>query len=692
LTARIATAQAPSDVWASLRDEPTGDPEVYRDWLAVTNQDWRWKETQPSGIRHAVVLFDGVIIDDRFAGSDGNSSFSRYRRLLVLDTDAVERYRSVELPYDKATKITALQARVLKRDGRVMSPAKKEIYDKVILSYQGRSIKARVFAFPGVEPGDIIEYLFVQKMPIERVPRILLREDLYVAKKLVICNLLPVPVIPRELFNELKDFVFQPDWHLLRADDLTKRVQVLPDRNNPKRLEIECRDLRPMPDEPYMPPLDEIAPFFVRSYRFPYQDKKKPYWGRVAEAYGEATRQFVAGDKALRKWLEPVSSGPRDLDRDLEGCFRLIQGNIKNSDFPDSLGQALDDPECKDVSKVVSGGRGNTEDINRVLVRMLQRLGYTATIFWIKDRTQGLFEPKWESLSQFTLSGVAVQAGSGFRWLFPGMPHAVPRSMPWPALDSQALLESPPTGKPDPAFPLFSQTPSATADSNRIELVARLRPDPDGSLRGRLTVTWRCLNNPGLVAELQGEGAKETCDRVRPEVLSPQLIPAVRDESATASGLSIVYRCSLAVEGAAVSTGGRTVLTPGSIRGDDYRFTMTGRETEIHFRHPINYASKVIVELPAGYQVETLPAEDLTRTDAASHRMKWNSEDGAVVVNRDLKIGSTYLEASDARPLAEFFEHVYLKTREAAVLRVSESPDSVAAQTSDGLPRGRSER
>ncbi len=634
----------------------------FKEWRPITDLDWTAAPNEALGIQHAVILFDGNIIDDSDPDDPG-TLISSYLRVRVFDEKGLEDLRAVELPFQSGSKVKRLKARTLKRDGTEIALQDNDVYEKTVVSYGRYRMKAKAFAFKGVEKGDILEYYYTLRTPMPIHPYFLLRKRYYTIESNVTWWFYLRPDLAGDLTREERDrYTFTPAWVLNNARQFTGTIKQLPDSLHPNRLSVVYQNLPALPDEPYMPAAEDVATYFAGYYHFPRLEARKPYWERVAEELGKETAAFIRRRDKLDGWMGPLLSGERDLEHDLSGCFDLIHRDIKNLDLLDEGEAPKDLPFCENVDDLLQGRYAPGYRINDLLVAMLRRLGHDATAFWVRDRSQGSFIREWRAAQQLTMSGVAIRTPSGLRFCFPSLPSAGTSSFPWEVCSCLALLEDLTDKRHDNPFPTFAETPVAQPDGNEARIVITLHADEPGKAAGRLEASWKLANDPFYLQTLANKarkGEKGVLELLRGRALRPGLVWSYQHEAYALKEDEASYSCSLRVEGLAEVAGSMQLWNLGSLRQDSYSLDGGTRECLIDFKYPARWSSEVRLAVPDGYAVHDLPGAPAIREQFGAFRSGYAEEDHAVVLRRELEIAHSLFRAEGAPKIGSFFEEVY---------------------------------
>lgn len=624
----------------------------YDAWRPVPDRVWDVVTDESQGILHAVVLFNGTIIDDRDKKLK-KTRFSRYLRVRVLDEAGVDEFGSREIHYSKKAKIRHIRARTVKPDGSTIELDESDFHDKIILETGKYSVRAKVFAFKGVEPGDIVESFYAMESAFGWFPRIRLQKSVFTVDAKVIWHFWRPTPKEREI---LKDRIPKPIWDLTNPSSHEGSVRHIPDKKQPERLEVSFRSLPPLPDEPYMPPRDDVAVCFYGSYSC-LEYFRKSCWKLLAGFWGQETLSFLEKQSGLDDWVDVMARRDRDLEQDIGACASFVHQRVRNIDFIPDFEKPEETPKSNNIDELLKNRLGRSFHINALVVAMLQRLGYKATLFWGRSRPDGALVEDWGYPYQLNMTGVVVRDGLHLRWCYPAAPLAGSRSLPWQIRGCQVLLEDLSGDEGTNPFQTFGKVPDAGPELNARSLIIKLQADSDGKAIGSLNANWSCDNDLLRIQELSVMEEEDAIEAFREDLL-PGVEWNASTEALSFNGTNVTYACSLEVTDFLRPAGSRLLATPGRLRTDDYRFLPGNRRTGVDLGYPCTYMTSVEFETPEGYTHGTIEGAEFHTEFAdyefdpflGSFRVRWT---------RKLTIHETTFSAEEADEVREFFESAY---------------------------------
>ena len=126
------------------------------------NYDW---DSNPSysvknNSKDLVAFKEKIVTEFLFEGELFLEYFLEHRVLWLNSDDAIERYNRVYLPYTGDTDLLINKARVIQKDGEIITLDASKI---LTAEDEETGRKYKYFAFEGVEKGSYIEYFYIQK-------------------------------------------------------------------------------------------------------------------------------------------------------------------------------------------------------------------------------------------------------------------------------------------------------------------------------------------------------------------------------------------------------------------------------------------------------------------------------------------------------------------------------------------------
>src|SRR5215470_3487642 len=143
---------------------------TYWSRASAGGEEWRPVDPADLAIKMSVVepnadaeaIFWDIRIDD---GGENDLVLNHYVRIKIFTERGRDQYSKVDIPFLAGIKIKDVAARTIKPDGSIVELAKDDIIEKTVVKANGVKLKSKSFAFPGIQPGAIIEYKWKEVIP-----------------------------------------------------------------------------------------------------------------------------------------------------------------------------------------------------------------------------------------------------------------------------------------------------------------------------------------------------------------------------------------------------------------------------------------------------------------------------------------------------------------------------------------------
>ncbi|MFZ5939464.1 MAG: DUF3857 and transglutaminase domain-containing protein [Bacteroidota bacterium] len=350
-------------------------------WGKLTGEEIAYKRCYFDTLASAVVLSDIGMISIRY--SQIPITMDRHVRIKILNEQGLDR-TNIELPYyskDGTEKITSVKAQTLKIIGdkvvKVPVP-KEEIYD-VRVDDKYSVIR---FAFPSVEPGDVIEYQYT-----------LFDENVLLPEGWEFQTDIPT------LYSEYNAMV-QEGWDIrifYASDLLIKKYGTA----NARKWILE--NMPAIREESWCPcPADytnkltfQLAGYLTSKPMGGTEYKTIAMnWDELASAFLTSSEylDFLAPDKSVEELGLRFASLPEE--ERIREIYHYVNSNWRWNKYYRSF------PEQR-LSRFLQARAGNSSEINLLLVNLLRAAGQTADPVLISTKTNGIIRKEYPLIRQF---------------------------------------------------------------------------------------------------------------------------------------------------------------------------------------------------------------------------------------------------------------------------------------------------
>lgn len=578
---------------------------------------------------------------------------------------------NVELPEE----ITGIRARTVQPDGTVVEISKDDIMRKIVKQKRGQRDDVKVFAFPDVEPGSILEYI-------------------YKAPPLAYLQIIYVWTLQEEIFCRESWIDFDEDLLKIYNRFIIDTYQQanIKTTHNKGRIRYGGANIPATPDEDFPPPGSESSAFFFMYLAF--QDVKgansldlstregkdryvEMFWEQFGEETADQYDDFMGGGKKAQRLAETIlAEDSRDVPP-AQKIYDHVQANFRNKSFTTRSEEerAAEDEKKKkrdkknySVSNVMKNGYGYTDEITLLCVALLRGAGMEAYPVKACGRDDWLFR-KSILFDQFDEYLLALDLPDGRIFLDPATPYCPYGHVSWEKQGVTAMLFRPKGGYE------FIQVPVRDSEYNRIKRT--IDASFDGTtLRGTLKIEYEGNPDFKLKNRLDDESDEERRDYV--ENLLKDSFDNVEMESHEILNLwdrekPAVITAEFTVPDYTTKTRTRLMFKPVLLgREESAYFASETRKLPIFFDYPLEIEEEVTFHVPEGYQVDQLPAPIQFTNGLGVYRLVLEQGNGTLVSRRHFMRKGSYFQTKHYPVIGQFYEAARTGDDTTAVLKVGE--------------------
>lgn len=612
------------------------------DWQPITSTDLQTNEVPGNPDAAAIQLYYANYLD--------HEAFSEfvYARIKILK-EAGFKFANVEIPVGVGVRINNLKARTIHPDGSIVDFTGKP-FEKTVLKGRDINISTLAFTLPAVTLGSIVEYKF--KFQGFTSDTWILQHDLYTVRE---------------------SFAFHPA-------DITARVAWvtvnLPGKSPVKKtgeVELQLEGVPAFQAEAYMPPEDN----YKSSVRFYYarSDLTSPdkFWEDAGKDARDQYDRYIGNHEEVKQLARDAIGNETDPEKKLRKLYARAQ-NFRNLSYEPELTsqerQRENIEDNKNLVDVVKHGYGDREEITLLFVAMARAAGFEAAVLLVSDRQEMFFSKEVLAIRQLSPVMTVVKLNGSDIYLQPGV-----RSCPFGLL--RWMNSSTPALRPDKKSPTFINVPAGTYEQSLTVRTADVALAEDGTLKGEVNVEFRGqealehrLNSlrkdeAGRKAEMEGE--------LEAWLPAGAVVKMVSSMGWETEG-SLNSHFTVEVPGYATVTGKRVLVPPSLFKAESREAFIHGERTyPVYFPYAFTERDRVSITVPAGYELETVPAEQSATLDYASYRNLSRYEGKQLLTQRILFFNGVYFERAKYPELKEFFGKVQAGDSGTAVLRAGDA-------------------
>jgi hypothetical protein len=582
----------------------------------------------------AVILFRQVDRDD-----NGTPHEYNYVRIKIL-TEEGRKYADVEIEFFKdLVEINDLKARTIRPDGSIINYEGKA-FEKTIVKAKGVKYLAKTFTLPDVQVGSIVEYYWTSNYNFFFDSRWILNEELFTRTA-------------KFSLRNRTGWTLHWTWQRLP-----------PGTADPKDdhgiIRLEAHNIPAFQTEDFMPPRNERKSRvdFVYS-RTPLNNDIDAFWKKEGKEENEWIEAFTNKHKAMQQAVEQIVSPEDSPEVKLRKIYVRVQ-QLRNKSYEEEKTQQEEkrdkEKDIKNVEDIWKRGYGTGGELPWLYLALVRAAGLEAYGVLVSDRQHYFFDPKQRNRDALDSSLVLVKLNGKDIYCDPGAKFAPFGLLPWYETGVYGLRLDKDGGS-------VIRTPVPEDSASRIERKADVKLSETGDLQGKLTITFT-----GLEAMQRREEERNQDDTERRKYLEEHVreyIPAAIElELTNKPGWNnpdspLVAEFSLKVPGWASGAGRRVLVPVGLFAGTEkHLFDHAGRVHPIYMEFPFQKIDDVTIELPPGWQVNSLPSEQKQDGHVITYAMKVENEKGRLHLTRTLDVNFLILQTQYYAALRNFFQQV----------------------------------
>jgi hypothetical protein len=579
-------------------------------------------------------------------------STDRYVRIKIINTDGLD-YANIEMPYGSDEKIAGLKAASYNlEDGKVV----QTMVDKKSIYYENTSRYTSTlrFSFPNVRPGTVIEYKYTLESPdYFSLYTFRFQEELPVRR----CNFrIEFPGYFEFKFvtgGDFKKIIYRREQRRVPfgTSSVEGFVGTWIGNNIPAYIE---EPFSTGSDDYYTHIGFELSKIDIPGYYF---EDVSPTYPKLSEKllnridFGE---YFIKNSPVRKKAEEIKAQGGSETDI-LRRIYTYVSGYMMWNGYNDFTASAS-------MAKTHGDARGNSADINLMLLSMLRVAGIVADPVIMSTRENGLVNPFFALIRRFNHVVVAATA-DGKDWVIDATDPVRPFNMlPEECLNGQGWLVSRTGG-------LWIDLTNGEHHGKNVKLEMDL--ESNGNLKGRSVTTYESYDawQVRKFCSLQGEEAYS--DFVQAEQSTWRIKDLVLENMKNLEE-PVTEKVSFEIPDATETREGIMYLNPVlTDRNESNEFYAEERISVIDLACPSVNRYSCTITIPEGWTVAELPQSVNLRMDGGGAAFSYNISTEGRTIRLDSEITFstiTYLPEKYAT-IRNFWSSIIRKQSEVIILR-----------------------
>jgi hypothetical protein len=609
------------------------------EWQPISQEELKMTSVPEAPGAPAVYLYRQV---DRKDLGRGNTEYN-YLRIKIL-TEEGRKYGNVEIEYPRQqATISNIRARTIHADGTILNFDGK-VYEQTIVKSKSSKFLAKTFSMPDVQVGSIIEYHFNYDF-----------EDGYVYSSQWILS--------EELFTKKAVFTLKPSERLPLQWNWPAGLPpgTEPPKQGPDRLvRMTAVNVAAFKVEDYMPPENELK--FRINFVYSedaFESNEDKYWKSFGKKQYGRVESFVDKRKAMEEAVGGIVSASDAPEVKLQKIYARCQ-QVRNLSYePRRIGEEEKRDKLKPIDNVEElwkRGYGTGYDITWLFLALARAAGFEAHPALVASRAEYFFNPKRMNSKELEANVVEVKLNGKDLFFDPGAAFTPYGLLPWAETGVQGRGLDKDGGS-------WIQTPLPESSVSRIERKADMKLTDDGSLEGKVTVTYTGLEAYALRMEERNEDdtarKKLLEDRMKEQVPAAIDLELRKQPDWKNANEPFVVEYEVKVSGWVSGAGKRALLPVGLFSGPEkHMFEHASRVFPVYFAFPFQKIDEVNVELPLGWQVGSVPKPVDQDAKAVQYTLKAEGNNSSLHFKRALRSDLFMVPAEQYSVLRTFYQLV----------------------------------
>ena len=629
------------------------------DWRPVTPDELKMTSEPLAPGAPAIYLYRQVDRDD-----SGTATHEyNYVRIKVL-TEEGRKYGNVEIPFVKGrTGVAGIAARTIHPDGSVVAFDGK-VFENTIVKSKTLKFLAKTFTMPDVTVGSIIEYHYNYNF-----------EDNYIFDSHWILS--------EELFTKQAQFTLKPYSEGSWVVQWTWPAGLPKGTQPPKEgargvIGMTSDNIPAFQTEDYMPPENELKfrVDFIYHDSIPERDLDK-FWAQFGKKQDDYAENFVNKRKAMEQAVAQIVAPGDAPELKLQKIYARVQ-QLRNLSYEAEMTEQQEKREKiklpNSVEDVWKSGYGAGDQITWLFLALARAAGIEAHPCLVSSRAQYFFRKERMNSHELNTNVVLVKLNGKDLYFDPGAKFTPFGMLPWSETAVAGL-------RLDKNGGTWFQTPIEGSEASEVQRSADFKLSDDGSLEGKLKVTYTGL--AALSRRVEERNEDDTARKKYLEDEVKEVVPVGIDVELTntpawnSSDDSLVAEFNLKVQGWLSSAGRRALLPAGFfVAPEKHMFEHANRVYPVYFSCPFRKIDDVTVQLPLAWQVTGIPKPFDDNAKAAEYSLKIEDDKGILHVHRELRSDLVMVPLDVYPVLRNFYQVVRTQDDQQLVLQPAKAAAS----------------
>jgi hypothetical protein len=383
---------------------------------------------------------------------------------------------------------------------------------------------------------------------------------------------------------------------------------------------------------------------------------------------------FVNKHKAMEQAVAEIVSPGDSPDAKLQKIYARVQ-KIRNTSYEiaktEQEQKRAKEKETNNIEDVWKRGYAGGNEITLLFVGLARAAGFDASAVKVATRNDHFFQRNIMRTRDLNTYVALVKLNGKDSYFDPGSAFTPFGLLPWSETGTTGL-------KLDKDGGTWVETPNPESSASRVERKADMKMTNEGSLEGKLTVTFTGLE--ALWRRVYEHNDDEAHHKKLLEDYVKEIIPVAIEVDLTnkpdwtSSSPTLVAEFALKVPGWVAGAGKRALCPVGLFSGPEkHMYEHSTRVHPLYFHFSSEKTDDVRIELPLGWQVSNMPQVN-NDAKVVAYSLKVENDKGSLHVERHLRNNLTFLEQKYYGALRNFYQTVRSGDDQQIVLQPLGSP------------------
>jgi Domain of Unknown Function with PDB structure (DUF3857) len=615
------------------------------EWQPISQEELKMTSVPEAPGAPAIYLYRQVDRNDMGVQRGRGATEYNYVRIKIL-TEEGRKHANIEIPFERQrTNLSNIRARTVRPDGTIANFDGK-VYEQTLEKTKGVKYLAKTFTLPDVQVGSIIEYHYNVDL-----------EDYYIFRSYWILS--------EELFTKRAVFSLKPydrpPWTVQWSWPAGLPKGTEPPKEGPDRIvRMSTENVPAFVIEDHMPPLNELKYRVVFTYHdeIPELNVDK-YWKQFDKKKNGQVEGFIDKRKAMEEAVAGIISPGDAPEEKLRKIYARVQ-QIQNLTYlPRKTVEERKHEEIKENNNVEDLWKhqyGTGWDLTWLFLALVRASGMEAYPCLVSGRSEYFFRKERVDGRELDANVVLVKVNGKEEFFDPGAAFTPFGMLPWMETATIGL-------KLDKDGGSWIQTPLPESSVSRVERKADMKLTDDGSLEGKVTVTYTGLEAYALRMEERNEDdtarQKLLEDRMKEQVPAAIDLELKKQPDWKNANEPFVVEYEVKVSGWVSGAGKRALLPVGLFsETEKHMFEHASRVFPVYFAFPFQKIDEVNVELPLGWQVGSVPKPVDQDAKAVQYTLKAEGNNSSLHFKRALRSDLFMVPAEQYSALRTFYQLV----------------------------------